>query len=285
MKIFISIFAALVAMAATAQTDTENVEIVRPVASAYTLEVGSSHITDTYLSPLKYNGLSAAVGYERSQAMKFCPEKWVMQLRLTAGMDYTENPAKNVNIWGFGLASTWGMMRKFRNVWQEGMHIYAGGSTSLNLGTLYSTRNGNNPVSAKASWTVNATAMAVYSLKIKSLPVTLRYQPTLPLCGIFFSPEYDQLYYEIYKGDTNGTVNFAQPFSYFYMDNLLTADLRFGGTTLRLGYHGTVLSTEVHHIVCNMTTHNFLIGIANEWVTLSPRKKISDSAKVISSIY
>ena len=88
-----------------------------------------------------------------------------------------------------------------------------------------------------------------------------------------------------HKGDTSGTVNFAQPFSYFYMDNLLTADLRFGGTTLRLGYHGTVLSTEVHHIVCNMTTHNFLIGIANEWVTLSPRKKISDSAKVISSIY
>ena len=180
MKIFISIFAALVAMAATAQTDTENVEIVRPVASAYTLEVGSSHITDTYLSPLKYNGLSAAVGYERSQAMKFCPEKWGMQLRRTAGMDYTDNPAKNVNIWGFGLASTWGMMRKFRNVWQEGLHIYAGGSTSLNLGALYSTRNGNNPVSAKASWTVNATAMAVYSLKIKSLPVTLRYHHTPP---------------------------------------------------------------------------------------------------------
>ena len=260
-------------------------EIVRPVVSAYTLETGSSHITDTYLSPLKYTGLSAAIGYERCQAMKFCPEKWVMQLRLTAGMDYTDNPAKNVNIMGFGLSSTWGMIRKFRNVWQEGLHIYAGGSTSLNLGALYSTRNGNNPVSAKASWTVNATAMATFSLKIKSLPITLRYQPTIPICGIFFSPEYDQLYYEIYKGNTSRIVNFAQPFSYFYMDNLLTADLRLGGTTLRLGYHGTILSTEVHHIVCNMSSHNFLIGIANEWVTLSPHKKISDSAKVISSIY
>ena len=285
MRIFFSIIAALAAIFASAQTDTAKVEIVRPVASAYTLEVGSSHITDTYLSPLKYTGLSAAIGYERCQAMKFCPEKWVMQLRLSAGMDYTDNPAKNVNIMGFGLSSTWGMMRKFRNVWQEGLHIYAGGSTSLNLGALYSTRNGNNPVSAKASWTVNATAMATFSLKIKSLPITLRYQPTIPICGIFFSPEYDQLYYEIYKGNTSRIVNFAQPFSYFYMDNLLTADLRLGGTILRLGYHGTILSTEVHHIVCNMSSHNFLIGIANEWVTLSPHKKISDSAKVISSIY
>ena len=285
MRIFFSIIAALAAIFASAQTDTTKMEIVRPVVSAYTLETGSSHITDTYLSPLKYTGLSAAIGYERCQAMKFCPEKWVMQLRLTAGMDYTDNPAKNVNIWGFGLASTWGMMRKFRNVWHEGLHIYVGGSTSLNLGALYSTRNGNNPVSAKASWTVNATAMATFALKIKSLPITLRYQPTIPICGIFFSPEYDQLYYEIYKGNTSRIVNFAQPFSYFYMDNLLTADLRLGGTTLRLGYHGTILSTEVHHIVCNMSSHNFLIGIANEWVTLSPHKKISDSAKVISSIY
>ena len=285
MRFFFSIIAALAAIYTSAQTDTTKMEIVRPVVSAYTLETGSSHITDTYLSPLKYTGLSAAIGYERCQAMKFCPEKWVMQLRLTAGMDYTDNPAKNVNIMGFGLSSTWGMIRKFRNVWQEGLHIYAGGSTSLNLGALYSTRNGNNPVSAKASWTVNATAMATFSLKIKSLPITLRYQPTIPICGIFFSPEYDQLYYEIYKGNTSRIVNFAQPFSYFYMDNLLTADLRLGGTTLRLGYHGTILSTEVHHIVCNMSSHNFLIGIANEWVTLSPRKKISDSAKVISSIY
>lgn len=285
MRIIFSIIAALAAIFASAQTDTTKMEIVRPVVSAYTLETGSSHITDTYLSPLKYTGLSAAIGYERCQAMKFCPEKWVMQLRLTAGMDYTDNPAKNVNIMGFGLSSTWGMIRKFRNVWQEGLHIYAGGSTSLNLGALYSTRNGNNPVSAKASWTVNATAMATFSLKIKSLPITLRYQPTIPICGIFFSPEYDQLYYEIYKGNTSRIVNFAQPFSYFYMDNLLTADLRLGGTTLRLGYHGTILSTEVHHIVCNMSSHNFLIGIANEWVTLSPHKKISDSAKVISSIY
>lgn len=285
MRFFFSIIAALAAIYTSAQTDTTKMEIVRPVVSAYTLETGSSHITDTYLSPLKYTGLSAAIGYERCQAMKFCPEKWVMQLRLTAGMDYTDNPAKNVNIMGFGLSSTWGMMRKFRNVCQEGLHIYAGGSTSLNLGALYSTRNGNNPVSAKASWTVNATAMATFALKIKSLPITLRYQPTIPICGIFFSPEYDQLYYEIYKGNTSRIVNFAQPFSYFYMDNLLTADLRLGGTTLRLGYHGTILSTEVHHIVCNMSSHNFLIGIANEWVTLSPRKKISDSAKVISSIY
>lgn len=284
-KIIIIFFAAMVSLTAFAQRDSVKVEVFRPVTSAYTLEVGSARVTDTYLSPLKYTGLTASFGYERLQAMKFSPEDWIMQLRLNVGMDYMENPAKNVDMWGFGGNVSWGMQRRWQGVRYSGLNLSVGGSTTLNLGALYSTRNGNNPVSAKVSWTADLTCMATYSFRIKSLPVTVRYQPTLPLFGAFFSPEYDQLYYEIYKGDSEGVVHFAQPLCYFYLDNLLTADFRFGATSLRIGYHGTVTSTEAHHLVCNMATHSFVVGISGEWLSLSPGRKISEETRIISAYY
>ena len=63
---------------------TQAQEPIRPVLSAYTVEIGSSHIADTYLSPLKYSGGATALNYERMQAMEFTPEKWVMRLNARA---------------------------------------------------------------------------------------------------------------------------------------------------------------------------------------------------------
>lgn len=34
----------------------DGVKPLRPVTAAYTLEAGSSHLSDTYLTPLKYSG-------------------------------------------------------------------------------------------------------------------------------------------------------------------------------------------------------------------------------------
>lgn len=41
----------------------EEIEILRPVNSVYTLEAGSSHVTDTYLSPIKYTGWHLGLKY------------------------------------------------------------------------------------------------------------------------------------------------------------------------------------------------------------------------------
>ena len=56
--------------------------VLRPVFAAYTVEWGSSHLTDTYLTPLKYDGWHAAFDYQRYQAMKFAPRDWTMRLSL-----------------------------------------------------------------------------------------------------------------------------------------------------------------------------------------------------------
>ncbi len=266
-------------LASYAQSDS----IIRPVTSAYTLSIGSSHLADTYLSPIKYNGWQAGIGYERMQAMRFSPDKWVMQLKLNLDVDRTDNLVGNASMWYAGLDFSWGMMHRWRMPY--GITIGAGGAAEAEIGCLYLNRNGNNPASAKAAVTVNATAYASWNGNIGRLPVTLRYQPTLPVIGAFFAPDYGELYYEIYLGNRSGLAHCAWWGNYFKLDNQLTADLHFGGTSLRLGYSGKILSTKINHVVTHIFTHCAVIGISGEWISLNPRKKLSPDARTISATY
>ena len=66
------------------------------------------------------------------------------------------------------------------------------------------------------------------------MPVTIGYQPSLPLVGVFFVPEYGELYYEISLGNHPNSVHAAWPASYraiYNPDHFRSAS---GSTTLRL---------------------------------------------------
>lgn len=256
---------------------------LRPVFAAYTFEAGSSHLTDTYLTPLKYTGWHAGLDYTRYQAMKFSPEKWTMRLHANLGLDRTQNPSGNATMWALMFDFDWGMMRRFNPA--RGLTLAVGGSTSIQAGCLYNSRNGNNPASAKGAWTVNLTGYAAYRLNIGRLPVTFMYQPTLPVTGIFFAPDYGELYYEIYLGDHSGLVHGAWWGNYLSLDNLLTADLHFGATNLRLGYRCKVFSSEINHITTNILTNSLVIGVSGEWLSVNPRRLPSPEAKLIQAIY
>ena len=265
------------------EQDSLQVEPLRPVASAYMLEFGGSRINDTYLTPLKYTGWMAGFKYERMQAMKFNPEKWVMRLSAGVEIDRTQNPAKNADMWYLGLDASWGMMHRWKLPHE--ITIGAGGSTSLDIGCLYSTRNGNNPASAKAAWTINAIGYVAWNFNVGRLPITVKYQTTLPITGVFFSPDYGELYYEIYLGNDDGLAHVAWWGNYFAMENLLTADLHLSNTCLRIGYRNQILSTKVNDITTRMTTHSVVLGVSGEWISVSPRKGINPLARIISALY
>jgi len=260
---------------------------IRPVTSAFMLEAGSSHIIDTYLTPLKYSGWSVAFGYERMQAMKFNPEQWVMRLTIGLELDRSRNLARNATTWGLEADASWSMMRRWRC---DALlpRLTAGVGPILNVGggALYNTRNGNNPVAAKAAITVGVTGYAAWNTRLGRLPLTLRYQPTLPVTGAFFSPDYGELYYEIYLGNHNGLAHWGWWGNYFKLDNLVTADLHFGATALRVGYSGSILSTKVNDITSRVITHRFILGLSGEWMSLAPgRDRMAEKAKIISALY
>lgn len=279
-----AVLSAVTGLTAPAQT-SDGETVLRPVASAYTIEIGSAHLRDTYLTPLKYEGQNFALGYERFQAMGFDPERWVMRLNGRLSLGHTENPGRNATMWDLDFEVGWAMMRRVRVSQVAGLQLMGGGHTGVDLGALYLARNGNNPVSAKASWTIGATGAAVYNFKIRRLPVTLRYQATLPITGVFFSPDYGELYYEIYLGNHKGLTHGAWWGNYFRLDQLLTADLRFGATGLRLGYHFDFLSTKVNNIVTRRATHSLSVGISGEWLSVGRDGRLPAKARIISSIY
>ena len=284
MRIFKTILAPLAILATAITAHGEEPQILRPVLSAYTVEAGSAHIVDTYLSPLHYSGKGFALNYERLQAMKFDPERWIMRLNGRIGFEYTENIVRNASIWDLDIEFRWGMMRRIKL--DKGWEIGFGGSTNINGAIFYNGRNSNNPVAAQAAWNINLSAQAAFHTSLLRKDVTLRYLVESPLTGIFFSPEYDELYYEIWLGNHKGLVHGAWPGNYFRLDNLLTADIRLGNTILRLGYSCRILSSKANDIVTRRTTHTAVIGIASEWISLgSSGTKGLDKARVISALY
>lgn len=261
--------AAATAIAAHAQADST--ALIRAVTSSYDIEAGYAEIADTYLTPLKYTGTHTAFRYERSQPMRLNPARWIMQLDLRTQLDLTENPARNADMSQIALQASWAMMHRW--ALPAGVTVGLGGAPHLNLGMLYLNTNGNNPVSVKAALTLDAKAYASWSSHINRLKFTLRYQPSLPLTGVFFAPDYGQLYYQIYLGETKGLAHAAWWGNYFAMDNLLTADLHFGNTSLRLGYFNHIFSSKANNIVSRQITHALVLGVTTNWISLSPNCK------------
>lgn len=282
-SLLVALMLLAVLLSRAAETDSSRMEVIRPVMSAYTFEAGSSHLADTYLTPLIYGGYSLALQYERWQAMKFSPERWVMSLAVRGTWDYADSLARNNSMWYAGLDARWAMMHRWKLPW--GITVGAGGATGIIAGCMYNGRNSNNPASAKVSWTIDAAAYASWKTRIGRLPVTLTYRPIMPLTGVFYGVEYGQLYYEYWLGNRKNTIHWGHWGNYFAMDNQLTADLHFGSTSLRVGYRGYVYSTKVNGITSRITSNTFIIGISGEWMSINPRKKLSvDNARIISAL-
>ena len=257
--------------------------IIRPVNSEYSLHAGSAHHADTYLSPIKYSGWTIGFGYQRRQALKFNPTDWVSQLRFDIDIDRTLNTSKNAVMWYAGLDLNYALLHRW--LLPNGFSVGVGPSFAINAGCLYLDRNGNNPASAKAAITINAEGYATWKGKILNQPITLRYQASIPVTGAFFSPDYGQLYYEIYLGNHDGLCQWAWPANYFRLRHILTADIDLGSTSLQIGYRGDILSSKANNLVTRTITHCAILGISGEWLSFDSAKKISAITKTISATY
>lgn len=274
----------VVALTASAQTD-DTLDVVRPAAAIFTIDVGGAVERDTYLSTLDYTGIDVRLGYEHLQATGFDPERWVRQLDL--GVDYTNttNPAGNHTTHALRVEGQWSLMRRWHDVpWRE-LQLMAGGATSFTGGMLYNSLNSNNVVSGRVCWNVGLSGQVVYNFHLKRLPVTVRYQMTLPVLGAFYSPDYDESYYEMHVGNHSGLAHFGWWGNRFDMVNLLTVDLRLGGTIVRLGYRNTIARTSTHGITTHGYRNAFLIGLGGEFLTTGYRRLPSAKARCVSAIY
>ncbi len=265
--------------------DSNDEKPLRPVASMFSAQYGHSSLLDSYLTPVKYGGHAMAIGYEAQQATGFSPTHWNRQLSLEVDYDYTHNPAGNHTMHALMLDARWALMHRWSNAITPGLHLLLGGDTQFRGGVLYNANNSNNVVSARIHWNVGIMGQAIYNTHIKRLPITLRYQASIPVVGVFFAPDYDEAYYEIYLGNRSNLAHMGWWGNRFDLDHMLLADLQLGGTILRIGYRNRFSTSWINHISTRDIAHYLVIGIGGEFLSVSPKHKAKSTNNIISSMY
>lgn len=258
-------------------------QLQRPVRSVFMVEGGSAHLADTYLTPLHYSGWHVAIMAQRSRAARFSPHSWTTQGNMSVAFDNAENPARNATMQNLELTASYGILRRWTPITSlPRLTVALGPALQARAGVYFLSRNGNNPAAAKGAITADMVAKASMPISLGKLPVTLSYAVQLPATGVFFAPQYGQLYYEIWLGQHSGLAHPAWWGNYFNIDNQVSLDIPLRNTSLRLSYHNTVLSTHVNHITTRCVTHAVGIGFVMDWQAISPRK--SHDANVIFSL-
>lgn len=141
------------------------------------------------------------------------------------------------------------------------INLRVGLLADLALGGIYNTRNSNNPAQARASLNIDPSLMAAWHFKIKNKPFALRYEASMPLVGIAFSPNYGQSYYEIFtRGNYDHNVVFVSPASGVQFHQMLAFDFRLWRTTFTVGYLGDIRQMEANNLKYHQYSHNFVIG-------------------------
>ena len=205
---------------------------------SFQLGIGPTQILDTYLSQEKFKGtgltfLTTSESVKLfSNAKHYSRWSWLWQHQLN--LSSTEDRAKN----GTELE----------------------GAYNLYLGR-YNTRNGNNPAQARVGLQLRPSGIATYYLPKQ---FRLRYEIDLPLCGLVFSPNYGQSYYEIFtQGNYDHNVvpttfisapSFRQQFTVSWQFSCRTA--------LSLGYLGDYQQLQVNNLKQHVLTHRLMVGVS-----------------------
>ena len=160
----------------------------------------------------------------------------------------------------------WGKLYKWQ-LMDDRLTLQAGGMVNATLGFIYNTSNGNNPAQARAALNIMPTGVAAYRFELFDKPFLIRYELSLPLAGIRFSPNYGQSYYEIFsRGDYDHNAVVTSFVTAPEWRNLLTLDAQLTSkVTLRIGYLGNIQQAHVNGLRQHVWTNRFLIGFTKRF--------------------
>jgi hypothetical protein len=240
--------------------------------------VGKAFLSDSYLSPLTYSGVSISLMHERMKGSPFFNGNLQIQQQFRIETAITKNPTASASEYygeiNYHLNGFYPLLRT------TNFRLFGGGGAAASLGGIYNVRNSNNPGSLKTSVNLNLTTMALYNWRM----FTFRWQLSTPLAGMFFSPEYGHSYYEIFTlGNNKGTVHFGSLHNQLALRNYFTVDIPLSRVTLRAGYLGGYYKTDVNQLDTKIVSHQFMIGLASESINFGGRKARRNPS--IKSIY
>lgn len=228
--------------------------------SVLMVDAGYASVHDSYLTPITYEGMDLGLAYEASRPVR--QGRWQWQLGVGADYNYVENPARNNDLHKVMGDLAYTMQRTWHGVFTPKLHLALGPMTGLRTGIVYNAVNSNNPVTVRAHWNVGAAAGAAFNTRLGRKPLTLRYQVQLPVAGVFFAPDYDESYYEIYLGNHKNLAHLGWWGNRLDMTHYLGAEVRLGGTTVGLGYRSRLEHWSVNNLKVHDISHSLVLGVS-----------------------
>ena len=231
--------------------------------------VGASDVLDSYLSPYNYTGTDIRLQRETMRMTRLIHGRVANQSLIDINAAINNNHAGNIDEYAGGVRYTqgWHYLVHGYNIVNPLHHstsswnVAVGLAASGYLGCVYIDRSGNNPAQAKADITIDASAMATYTMRLFHRQWLWRYQVTAPVLGAAFSPRYGQSYYEAFAlGHYDRNVVLATPFNMPSMRHRLTIDIPLKRAALRIGYVAQFNQSTFHSLKYHSYSHDFMIG-------------------------
>lgn len=230
------------------------------------ISVGHVDILDTYLSQEKATGLELRYNKEMlNRKLVACGDTAGTRLRKWSTFVSQEALVSKAGTRG-NSNSFLGAMYNLRlgwhyNVDRSRLNVRFGLLGDFTLGGIYNTRNSNNPAQLKLALSVAPSVMAIWRFSVKGKPLALRYEASVPVAGLAFSPNYGQSYYEIFtRGNYDHNVVFTSPASGLQIQQQLLLDFRLWRTTFTVGYLNDIRQLSANSLKYHQYTHAVTIG-------------------------
>lgn len=258
---------ALLPIRGSAQSDT--LRSNKTITNMRMVGVGTASVLDTYLSQENYNG--PEITYLSHTTREAEDGRWSKQLVHQGRFAYLNNRAGN----GRELSGDYTFEYSLLYGWkllQNKLMLRAGGMADAHVGFLYNTRNSNNPAQAKAQLSIAAAVSANYRFRLCKSHHHVRYELSVPLAGLVFSPNYGQSYYEIFsRGNYDHNIVPTYPGNMPSLRQMVTIDFNLLHSTFCIGYLGNYQQAKVNNLKYHHYSHTFIIGVVKKFQLIKIR--------------
>ena len=260
----------LLALPTNSQELTANSQKV--VTRSTMIGIGTSNVLDTYLSQEHFKG--AGVSFLSTIERNRTDCRWSTIMEHEANISSVKDRPDSKHELEGAYNFYWGKLYSWQ-LMDNRLKLQAGGLVNASLGVIYNTSNSNNPAQARAHLNLMPTGTAAYRFQLFKHNLVARYELSLPLAGIMFSPNYGQSYYEIFsRGNYDHNIVPTTFVSAPEWRHMLTIDIPLtkqpSSLTLRIGYLGNMQQAKVNNLRQHVYTHRILIGVTKRF-SIIPR--------------
>ncbi len=250
----------------TVTVNAQSTEDIDPASTQTTMHAmmvgaGWSNVLESYLSPYNYKGTDITAIRETIRPTKLMQGKVHVQTLFQLNGSILENREKTAKEYAGGLRYS----INWQYAWElaQGLKVTAGPGASAYLGGIYNDRNGNNPGQAKGDLMIDLNAQVFYNFRLFHREWMLRYEMTVPFCGMAYTPNYGQSYYEAFELENyDKNLQFAHFVNTPSMRHLLTLSMPMKSAVIRVGLSANYQQQKLNGLKYHNYNTDFIVGFA-----------------------